>query len=129
MIKPHHFGFVFPISKLKYLKKKYKKSIIDHKQENYIFFDYSRRLKLWLEYIVPYSTKSTVHNFSLLKNIKKIHHYGFKVNNLELEKKKMLKNNYVLVNSFTIEVPYFGGKIKTNFFSDGKNLIEHLDNE
>ena len=128
MIKSHHFGFVFPIFRLDDFKKKYKNSIIDDIQKNYLFFNYSKKLNLWIEYIIPYSTTSTVYNFSLSKNAKKIHHYGFQVNNLELEKKKMLKSNYVLINSFKINVPCFGGKIKTNFFSDGKNLIEHLAN-
>ena len=51
-----------------YFDKKYKKKIVDKVQQNYIYFDYSNKLNLWIEYILPMNKSSTVYKFSLKKS-------------------------------------------------------------
>jgi len=127
-MKIHHIGYVKQKSFLFKFKKQFKKHLYDKKQKNFIFFKYSKKFNLWLEYIIPESVSSTVYKFSIKKNNNKIHHFGFKTDDISKEKKKLIKNNYILINSFKINVPCFGGLIKTYFFYDGKNIIELLSN-
>ena len=44
----HHIGFVFKRNKISHFNKIYKNKIIDLKQQNYIYFDYNKKLKIWL---------------------------------------------------------------------------------
>ena len=128
-MKLHHVGYVISADKLSLFKKKYD-FIVDDVQKNYIFFNFSKKLNIWNEYLIPFSKQSTVYNY-LLKNKNKnnIHHYGFLVRNIIKKKNKLLNNGLILVGSYKINVPCFGGTINTKFFYNGKNLIEILSNE
>ena len=119
----HHLGYVFNKNKKNELDKKIKNKINDYIQNNYIYFDFSKKLKLWLEYIVPMNDKSTVFNFSKKSN-EIIHHYGFYTKSINSDKKKLINNDYILINKFKIKVPVFGGKMKTLFFYKNKNIVE-----
>ena len=130
-MKLHHIGYVISDSYLEHYKKKFF-FIIDPIQKNYIFFNYSKKFNIWFEFLIPYSKKSTVYNFLLKnknKNKNKIHHYGFLVKNIIKKKSELLNNGLILIGNYNINVPPFGGPIKTKFFYDGKNLIEILSNE
>ena len=111
----HHIGYVFPYHKNKVLEKKFNKKLIDLKQNNYIYFSFSKKFNLWLEYIVPINNRSTVYKYSLKMN-KGVHHYAFYTDQINIEKNKLIKNNYILINNYKIEVPVFGGMMKTIFF-------------
>ena len=85
-MKLHHIGYVISADKLDLYKKKYS-FVLDDVQKNYIFFNFSKKLKIWNEYIIPFSKQSTVYNY-LLKNKNKtnIHHYGFLVTDITKKK-------------------------------------------
>lgn len=127
-MKLHHFGYVFSSKKIKSFKRKYN-YIIDTKQNNYIFFNFSKKYKIWFEFLIPINNKSTVYNY-LLKNKNKnnIHHYGFIVKNIIATEKQMKNNGFILIGKYKLNVPCFGGLINTAFFFNGKNLIEILSN-
>jgi hypothetical protein len=121
----HHLGYVFDKNKKNELDSKIKNKISDYIQNNYIYFEFSKKFNLWLEYIVPMNEKSTVFKFSK-KSSEIIHHYGFYTKSINKDKKKLINNNYILLNKFKIKVPVFGGKIQTLFFYKNENLIELL---
>ena len=127
-MKLHHIGYVISADKLDLYKKKYS-FVLDDVQKNYIFFNFSKKLKIWNEYIIPFSKQSTVYNY-LLKNKNKtnIHHYGFLVTDITKKKSQLLNNGLILIGNYKINVPCFGGIINTKFFYNGKNLIEILSN-
>lgn len=102
--------------------------IIDNVQKNYIFFRFSTKLKIWIEYLIPFSNKSSVYNYSLKKK-NNVHHYGFLTKNLNKKKKEMTNNGFILLGKYRINVPCFGGFVETSFFHNGNNLIEILSNE
>tara|TARA_B100000401_G_C52625845_1_gene633632 strand:- start:264 stop:629 length:366 start_codon:yes stop_codon:yes gene_type:complete len=110
------------------LTKNIKKKIVDKVQQNYIYFDYSNKLNLWIEYILPMNKSSTVYKFSLKKS-NNIHHFGFYTSSISKFTKVLQKNNYLLINKFNIFVPAFGGKVKTAFFYKSKELVELISKD
>tara|TARA_B100000767_G_C19245874_1_gene321204 strand:- start:15 stop:404 length:390 start_codon:yes stop_codon:yes gene_type:complete len=124
----HHIGFVFEKNKQSYFDKKYKNKIIDHKQQNFIYFDYNKKFSIWFEYLIPINRLSTVFKFSNKIN-NKPHHFGFWVNDIKKETKKMISNNYILINKFKIKVPVFGGSVNTVFFYKEKKIIELISGD
>ena len=127
-MKLHHLGYVFDKNKKPYFDKKYKKKIVDKVQQTYIYFDYSNKLNLWIEYILPMNKSSTVYKFSLKKS-NNIHHFGFYTSSISKFTKVLQKNNYLLINKFNIFVPAFGGKVKTAFFYKSKELVELISKD
>jgi len=127
-LKLHHIGYIFSSNKIKIFKKKYN-YIIDRKQNNYIFFNFSKKYKIWFEFLIPINNKSTVYNHLLKnKNKNKIHHYGFMVKNMIVSEKHMSNNGFIVIGKYKLNVPCFGGLINTTFFFNGKNLVEILSN-
>lgn len=129
-MKLHHIGICCStINSIFFLKKKKLTFVIDKVQNNKIFFDYNKVNKLWYEYIVPINEKSTVFN-SLKNKEMSIHHLGFYTKDINKIKKKYINDpNYVLINSFKIKIPLWGGDLKTIFFSNKGTIIEFLTNE
>ena len=128
-MKLHHVGYVISPNKLSLYKKKYN-FVLDDVQKNFIFFKFSRKFNIWFEYLIPFTKKSTVNNYLLKnKNENNIHHFGFLVKNINKNKILLMNNGYILIGSYKINVPNFGGIINTKFFYNGKNLIEILSNE
>ena len=82
----HHIGFVFKRNKISHFNKIYKNKIIDLKQQNYIYFDYNKKLKIWLEYLIPINKSSTIFKYSNQNN-RRPHHFGFWVDNIKKETK------------------------------------------
>ena len=126
MLKLNHIGYVISPIKLNIYKKKYV-FIKDDVQKNYIFFKFSKKLKVWLEYIIPFANESTVYNYSS-KNKNNPHHYGFLTHDMSA-KKKLINNGFILIGNYRINVPCFGGIIKTSFFCNKNYLVEILSNE
>ena len=115
-MKLHHVGYVISPSKLLNFQKKYT-YIVDQKQKNYIFFEFSKKLNIWFEYLIPYSNESTVYYYYLKnRSRKKIHHFAFLLKNIKKTEKEMFNNGFILVGKYKINVPCFNGVIKTCFF-------------
>ena len=129
-MKLHHIGIVCNESDInKFFFKPKKKFIYNDKfQKNKLIIEYNNQNNLWMEFVIPKNEKSTVYKY-LAKNGPGIHHFGYKVDNLLAEKKKLIKKkNFLYINSFKINVPCFGGLIKTMFFFNNNFFIELLSN-
>ena len=127
-MKLHHLGFVFKKNEAFFFNKKYSNKIIDTKQQNYIYFEYKKKFNIWFEYIVPMNKYSTVFKYSKKKHANP-HHFGFYVEDMNQEMKNLIKNNFILINKFKINVPVFGGKMKTAFFYKDNKIIELINSE
>lgn len=130
-MKFHHVGFVCENKLLKKLKieKKINSIYIDKHQKNRLSFYLDQKSKILYEFIFPLNKYSTTYNF-FKKNGNGIHHYAFKVKNL----KKIIilyksKKNFIYINSYSANIKYLGGKIKTCFFYYKKNIIEFIEIE
>jgi hypothetical protein len=124
----HHVGFVFKKNKFKQFDKIYKDKVIDYKQNNYIYFNFNKKLNIWFEYLIPINKFSTIYKYAEQNN-KDPHHYGFWVNDIKKETKKMISNNFILINKFKILVPTFGGLVNTVFFYKENKIIELISSD
>ena len=127
-MKFHHVGFVCEKKLLKKLKieKKINSIYIDKHQKNRLSFYLDQKSKILYEFIFPLNKYSTTYNF-FKKNGNRLHHYAFEVKNL----KKIIilyknKKNFIYINSYSANIKYLGGKIKTCFFYYKKNIIEFI---
>jgi|TARA_Y100000310_G_scaffold345474_1_gene465387 hypothetical protein len=127
----HHIGIVSKKEEIdKFLfNKKFEYKIIDRKQNNILYFYFDSNKKIWFEYICPANSSSTVSNF-LNKKGPGLHHLGYAVKDIkkttEIYKKK---NNFLYISSYEINIPCFGGLIKTSFFYNNNIILEFLSNE
>ena len=127
----HHIGIVCDKKLLKKLRieKKIDSTYIDKYQKNRLSFYLDQKSKILYEFIFPLNKYSTTYNF-FKKNGNGIHHYAFEVKNL----KKIIilyknKKNFIYINSYSANIKYLGGKIKTCFFYYKKNIIEFIEIE
>ena len=130
-MKLHHIGIVClesDINKFFFSPKK-KHIYYDKIQKNKIFIGLNKHNKLWYEFIVPMSKRSTVINF-FEKNGPSIHHFAYQVNDFEkIVKDYKKRRNYIFIREFKTNIPCFGGKLKTAFFFNNNIFIEFLKNE
>ena len=130
-MKLHHIGFVCYEKDLNnfFFSPKKRFTYFDKIQKNKIIIGKNKLDKIWYEFIIPINNKSTVYKY-LKKNGNSIHHLAYKVNDLNkiVENYKM-KQNFTFINKFKINIPCFGGKMKTAFFFNNNIFIEFLKNE
>jgi hypothetical protein len=129
-VKLHHIGIVCNESDInKFFFKPKKKFIYNDKiQNNKLIIEHNTHNNLWMEFVIPKNKNSTVYKY-LIKNGPGIHHFGYKVNNILDQKKKLTKKKGILyINSFETNIPCFGGLIKTMFFFNNNFFIELLSN-
>ena len=129
-MKLHHIGIVCNETDInKFFFKPKKKFIYNDKvQNNKLIIEHNIHNNLWMEFVIPKNKKSTVYKY-LIKNGPGIHHFGYKVNNILDQKKKLTKKKGILyINSFETNIPCFGGLIKTMFFFNNNFFIELLSN-
>ena len=100
----------------------------DKEQNNRLYFFYLKENNLWLEFVVPLNSDSTVKGFAKRNNFG-LHHLGFASNSLKKEKSKLNKIKGVFeLKSYLLEISSFGGRINTLFFSFKGLLIEFVKN-
>jgi hypothetical protein len=129
-VKLHHIGIVCNETDIRkfFFRPKKKFIYIDKLQNNKLIIERNNHNNLWMEFVIPKNEKSTVYNY-LAKNGPGIHHFGYKVDNLLDQKKKLIKKKgFLFVNSFEINISCFGGPIKTMFFFNNNFFIELLSN-
>ncbi len=129
-MKLHHIGIVCKENQINkfYFKPKKKFTYYDKVQNNKLIIGFNKFNNLWMEFVVPQNKNSTVYNF-LKKHGPGVHHFGYTTKKID-EKKKILKKKkgFFYINSYTINVPCFGGLIKTIFFYNNNFIIELLEN-
>tara|TARA_E500000178_G_C16896429_1_gene696005 strand:- start:424 stop:825 length:402 start_codon:yes stop_codon:yes gene_type:complete len=129
-VKLHHIGIVCNETDMnKFFFKPKKKFIYNDKiQNNKLIIEHNIHNNLWMEFVIPKNKKSTVYKY-LIKNGPGIHHFGYKVNNILDQKKKLTKKKgFLYINSFETNISCFGGLIKTMFFFNNNFFIELLSN-
>ena len=129
-MKLHHIGIVCSEKDINKFFFKPKKKYIYHDkiQNNKLVIEYNKSNKLWMEFVIPKNSDSTVYKF-LKKNGPCVHHFGYETNNLLSQKKKLLKQNgFIYINSFDANISCFGGTLKTMFFFNNNFFIELLKN-
>ncbi len=129
-MKLHHIGIVCNETDMnKFFFKPKKKFIYNDKiQNNKLIIEHNIHNNLWMEFVIPKNKKSTVYKY-LIKNGPGIHHFGYKVNNILDQKKKLTKKKgFLYINSFETNISCFGGLIKTMFFFNNNFFIELLSN-
>ena len=129
-MKLHHIGIVCNETDIRkfFFRPKKKFIYIDKLQNNKLIIERNNHNNLWMEFVIPKNEKSTVYNY-LVKNGPGIHHFGYNVDNLLDQKKKLIKKKgFLFVNSFEINISCFGGPIKTMFFFNNNFFIELLSN-
>ena len=129
-MKLHHIGIVCNENDMnKFFFKPKKKFIYNDKiQNNKLIIEHNIHNNLWMEFVIPKNKKSTVYKY-LIKNGPGIHHFGYKVNNILDQKKKLTKKKgFLYINSFETNISCFGGLIKTMFFFNNNFFIELLSN-
>ena len=129
-MKLHHIGIVCNESDIKkfYFKPQKKNVYNDDFQNNKLIIERDHLNSLWMEFVIPKNSDSTVYKF-LKKNGPGVHHFGYETNNLQSQKKKLLKQNgFIYVNSFDANISCFGGTLKTMFFFNNNFFIELLRN-
>ena len=127
-MKIHHIGVVCEENDLKnyfFLPKK-KFTYFDKKQNNKLVIGQNKNNNLWMEFIIPLNSQSTVANFLKTRG-PSIHHLAYYVNDINIVKKKFKKkNDYLYVNSYKIKINCFGGLVETVFFFNNNIFIEFL---
>ena len=129
-MKLHHIGIVCKENQIDkfYFKPKKKFTYYDKVQNNKLIIEFNKDNNLWMEFVVPQNKNSTVYNY-LVKHGPGVHHFGYITKKIN-EKKKLLskRKDFFYINSYTTNVPCFGGLIKTMFFYNNNFLIELLEN-
>jgi len=129
-VKLHHIGIVCDESDINKFFFRPKKKFIydDNVQKNKLIIEFNPFNNLWVEFVIPKSEKSTVFKY-LKKNGPGVHHFGYKTKNLENQKKILdKKTGFLFINSFKINIPCFGGMLKTIFFYNNNFIIEFIKN-
>ena len=127
-MKVHHIGIVCEEENIKNYffipKKKY--TYIDKFQNNKLIIGFNKPNNIWFEFIVPLNKNSTVKNF-LKKKGPSIHHLAYFVKDIDKIKRNLLrKRGYIVVNSFKINIPCFGGLMDTVFFFNNNIFLEFI---
>jgi hypothetical protein len=127
-MKLHHIGIVCKKDDINnfLFSDKIEESIVDKNQNNNLFFSYDKNKNIWIEFVCPINEKSTVYNY-LKKKGPGLHHLGYEVNDIELTINKYKeKNNFIFINKYIINIPCFGGAIRTAFFFNNNVILEFL---
>ncbi len=129
-MKLHHIGIVCNESDINKFFFRPKKKYIYHDnfQKNKLIIERNDLNNLWMEFVIPKNSNSTVYRF-LKKNGPGVHHFGYETNDLKSQKKKLLKRKgLIYINSFKANISCFGGPLRTMFFFNNNFFIELLKN-
>ncbi|WP_440669451.1 VOC family protein [Candidatus Pelagibacter sp. HIMB1483] len=127
-MKIHHIGIVCEEDDLKnYFFLPEKKFIyFDKKQNNKLVIGKNKYNNLWMEFVIPLNSKSTVKNFLKTRG-SAIHHIAYYVKDINKIKREFKKKtDFLYVNSYKIEINCFGGLLETVFFYNSNIFIEFL---
>lgn len=104
-------------------------TVIDNEQKNNLYFIHLPENNLWLEFVEPFESSSSVFNFAR-KNEIGLHHLAFENQNLENARERYSgqKGAFVL-GSYSINVKSFGGNIRTLFIAVKGLILEFVSRE
>lgn len=102
-------------------------TVIDHQQKNTLHFVYLAENSLWLEFVEPFDSSSSVANFTK-KNGIGLHHLAFEKSNLESVAQIYANQPGAFVlGRYAITVNSFGGDIRTLFIAVRGLILEYVE--